>query len=239
MLDAARMSGQSQTLVFLSSEAEQRRVVDYLNECSYPCQTARNVDEAIRSAADVAVAIIDIDDEAHAQLARGLRTYRPELALISLASNHQDDQVVEMLALGVEDHLVQPYDLRLLAWRVNAVHAARLGLRSTGTFDVRLEEGTRTVHYDGRSTRLTPSEFRLVSVLATRPGFIFDRKDVIRHVWGRESTNGDRAVDALVSRVRKRLERGVGLHAETIRTVRGVGYQFDRRQTSRGRGFSV
>ncbi len=227
-----RTNPSSRTLI-LVPEGEHAGMVEHFETRGLATVVARDVDHAITLTTDATVALLDVSDENVEELAHGFLRYRPELALITLSKRGDVDLAIRMLDLDVEDHFTRPIDLDLLAWRVSAVFTNRLGMRSGGTFDLRFDEATRTVYHSGRSTRLTPSEFRLVTTLARKPGHVFRRSDVIRRVWGSDSENGERAVDALVSRARRHLHEGVGLEPDVIRTVRGVGYQLERRRKPR------
>jgi DNA-binding response OmpR family regulator len=192
-----------------------------------------DVDAAPAHGPDVDVAVVDVRHAGALDLARGLRRFRPKLPLLSIGAADDVATTVELLDRGVEDHLEAPADADVAAWRVQAATSGGVGVRPLGAQDLRFDEGARTVHYQGRSATLTPCEYDLDATLARKPGHVFRRGDVVARLWGRDSENGERAVDALVSRTRRRLERELGVEGGMIRTVRGVGYQFERRRTVR------
>ena len=227
-----RLNPSSRTLILVDND-DRHAISEYLEERGLATVVANDVDHAIRLAPDVTVALLDVSRPEVQDLAHGFRRYRPELALVTLTEERDSRLATRMLDLDVEDHFARPFDLEMLAWRLSAVFTASLGLKTGGTFDLRFDESSRTVYHAGRSTRLTPSEYRLVTTLARKPGHVFKRHDVIRRVWGSDSENGERAVDALVSRTRRHLHQGVGLDPDVIRTVRGVGYQLERRRKPR------
>ena len=228
-------SADIRTMLFVG-DAELGLVTSEFDARGLAYSAARSFGEAISQAPTSHAAVINVQRAAGRELAEGFRRFRPELAVITIGRGPDPELAARMLQLGVEDHLVAPLDMDVLVWRVSAVLIASVGLRPGSTHELRFEESTRTVSYAGRSTRLTPSEFRLVTSLAKQPGKVYSREEVIHRVWGTNSSNGERAVDALVSRLRRRLEDGVGLDADLIRTVRGVGYQLERRRPPRTLG---
>ena len=213
-------------------QALERRLVE--NEVRIVVEN--DVETAPAHGPDVDVAVVDVRTDGGLDLVRGLRRFRPELPVVSIGAVDDVTTTVDLLDRGVEDHLDAPADPDVASWRVLTAAAGGVGLRALGTQDLRFDEGTRTVHYQGRSSALTPGEYDLVSTLARKPGQVFRRADVVARLWGDDSENGERAVDALVSRTRRRLERDLGVEGGMIRTVRGVGYQFERRRTSRDDG---
>jgi two-component system phosphate regulon response regulator PhoB len=80
--------------------------------------------------------------------------------------------------------------------------------------------GTRFL--DGKSIDLTPTEFRLLRALASRPGWVFERGELLSQVVGPDTIVVDRSIDVHVNSIRKKL----GKRRELIQTVRGVGYKF-------------
>ncbi len=82
----------------------------------------------------------------------------------------------------------------------------------------------RTV-LDGEEIALTPLEFEILATLATEPGVVFSREDLMDRVWGYRDYAGGRVVDSHVARIRRKLNED-GNEPRFIRTVHGVGYAF-------------
>src|SRR5918992_780651 len=93
-----------------------------------------------------------------------------------------------------------------------------------GTLEINL--ATYQVAVDGRAIDFTYMEYELLKFLATHPGRVFSREALLSRVWGFDYYGGARTVDVHVRRVRAKL----GEHAARIKTVRSVGYRFDREE---------
>jgi DNA-binding response OmpR family regulator len=77
---------------------------------------------------------------------------------------------------------------------------------------------------DGNAKRLTPSEFKLVLLLAEQPERVFSRREIMQHLWDSEYVGDQRACDIHISNLRQKLERDP-MRPERIVTVRGIGYK--------------
>ena len=138
------------------------------------------------------------------------------------------DRVVG-LELGADDYLPKPFEPRELVARITTV------LRRRGTpkaadgrlrFDgLTIDPATRSVQRDGADIDLTGTEFDLLLMLAREPGKVFSRDDILNHLRGHEAELYTRAVDIVVSRLRKKLEP-----LPAIKTLRNAGYALALRQ---------
>ena len=132
------------------------------------------------------------------------------------------------LELGADDYITKPFHVRELIARIRAV-LRRAGARAEdvppGTLEVgglRIDFGTYRVTVDGRRVDLSSLEFKLLGVLASRPGRVFSREQLLDRVWGRDIYVDTRTVDVHVGRLRKALSVTGG--DDPLRTVRGAGY---------------
>ena len=130
------------------------------------------------------------------------------------------------LELGADDYVVKPFSPRELVLRVKNV----LKPRQTGTGaaleqlkigKLRLDVPRHQCSYDGRDLDLTATEFKLLTILAQRPGRVQSREQLLKDVWGYENMIDTRTVDTHMRRLRDKL----GGAAEYLDTVRGVGYR--------------
>ena len=158
------------------------------------------------------------------------RELRDESAvpIVMLTARVDEADMLGGLESGADDYVTKPFSPRVLAARVNAV------LRRTAR--EALEQGPDTIEYDsvtldlkrraasvaGRTVRLTPTEFRLLSLFMREPGRVFTRDQIIDRVFGYDFDGYDRTVDAHVANLRRRL----GANARHVHTVYGVGYRF-------------
>jgi OmpR family response regulator RpaB len=132
------------------------------------------------------------------------------------------DRVVG-LELGADDYLPKPFEPRELVARVQTVLRRRTATAPAAArleFDgLAVDPATRSVWRQGQPLELTGTEFDLLHLLAREPGKVFSRDDILNHLRGHEAELFTRAVDIVVSRLRKKLEP-----LDAIKTLRNAGY---------------
>jgi two-component system, OmpR family, response regulator len=152
------------------------------------------------------------------------RTIRKEsdIPIVMLTARGEVMDRVVGLELGADDYLPKPFEPRELVARLQTV----LRRRGPAAADGRLRfEGlvidpvTRTVQRQGDEVELTSTEFDLLLLLAREPGKVFSRDDILNHLRGHEVELFTRAVDIVVSRLRRKLEP-----VDAIKTLRNAGY---------------
>jgi OmpR family response regulator RpaB len=160
-------------------------------------------------------------------LCRQIRRDSDIPVLMLTARGDLTDRVVG-LELGADDYLPKPFEPRELAARLQTIlrrarpahgEAAR-GQRLV--FDgLVIDLQRREVHVEGQTVELTGTEFELLTLLAREPGRVFSRDEILTRLRGREADLYTRAVDLLVSRLRRKLEP-----LPLIKTLRNAGYTF-------------
>ena len=135
------------------------------------------------------------------------------------------------LDLGADDYILKPFSPRELAARARAVlrRTARQsisdGPASIEYGDMTIDLKTRAVLVGEHKPSLTPTEFRLLTMLAAEPGRTFTRDQIIEGVFGYDFDGFDRTVDVHVANLRRKIEPD-GKKPRYIQTVHGVGYRF-------------
>jgi two-component system response regulator RegX3 len=160
------------------------------------------------------------------------RTLRAEsdVPIIMLTARDAEVDRVLGLELGADDYVTKPFSTAELVSRVRALIRRReLDRRGSGgavreLAGIRIDLGRHAVAVDGSPVRLTPSEFRLLALLAGEPGRVFSRRQIMEHLWESTYVGDARAADVHVSNLRRKVERDPG-HPERIVTVREVGYK--------------
>jgi DNA-binding response OmpR family regulator len=162
------------------------------------------------------------------EVCRRIQLERPVPVLMLTARDSETDMLVG-LAVGADDYLTKPFSPRELVARVHALlrrveRAAAAATKTGATLsvgDVELDVAARRVSRDDETVHLTPTEFDLLAHLASHPGQVFTREQLLVQVWGYHDGSGARTVDSHVRAVRRKLGPDV------IRTVHGVGYAAD------------
>ncbi len=150
--------------------------------------------------------------------------------LICSARHTQVDRVLG-LKLGADGFLAKPFDLDELEARIEAIlrRAARAGARLKQADDIRVYDlvivpSRATVQIANRTVHLTPTEFRLLLILASEPAALFTRESLTERVWGYREVNCNHLVDVHISRVRSKL-RSASKDMHFVVTIRGRGYR--------------
>ena len=145
-----------------------------------------------------------------------------DIPIIMLTARGEVMDRVVGLELGADDYLPKPFEPRELVARLQTVlRRRRAGVsRQRLLFDgLELDLDKHTVYRQGVAVELTGTEFALLALLARDPGRVFGRDDILNHLRGHEAELYTRAVDIVVSRLRRKLEP-----LDCIKTLRNAGY---------------
>ena len=149
--------------------------------------------------------------------------------IIMLTARGEEHDIVKGLELGADDYITKPFSSQVLLARIRAVLRRRV--RADGQQDhgqpieihkLYIHPGRNKVIADGKDVELTYTEFKILTVLASRPGWVFNRSQIVDAVHGEGYAVTDRAVDVQIVGLRKKL----GSCGDYIETVRGLGYRF-------------
>ena len=176
-----------------------------------------------RGGFDVAILDVMLPEMDGFALCREIRKTSDLPILMLTARGDVMDRVVG-LELGADDYLPKPFEPRELVARVQTVlrrrQPARPAQGSPLQFDgLQIDPVTRQVQRAGQALELTSTEFDLLHLLAREPGKVFSRDDILNQLRGHEAELYTRAVDIVVSRLRKKLEP-----LDCIKTLRNAGY---------------
>ena len=153
------------------------------------------------------------------------------IPIIMVTAKGEETDIVLGLELGAEDYIVKPFSPRVLIARIRTA-LRRKSITSTDTSQpIRINEltihpGKREVLLNNSPLDLTFTEFELLYHLASRPGWVFTRYQIVNAVKGDDYPVTDRSVDVQIAGLRKKL----GDYGDLIETIRGIGYRFSDKE---------
>lgn len=218
-------------ILIVDDEMDVLEFIEYnLRKEGYQVFSARDGLEAIRLAREVHpdLVILDVmmpnlDGLATAEHLRSLRELRQVLIVFLTARNDEQSELAGFNA-GADDYVTKPIKPRLLVSRIKAL----LRRRATGEDweqisigHVTIDRERRVVLLDGQEIFLARKEFELLAMLASKPGRVFPRAEILKRIWGDEVIVGDRTIDVHVRKIRQKVGESL------IKTVKGVGYKFE------------
>jgi len=210
-----------------------RLVRDYLEHAGFEVLVAGDGEVALasarRSRPDLVVLDLGLPGRDGLDVARMLRQTSGVPIVMLTARGEEVDRVVG-LELGADDYVVKPFSPKELVARVRAVLRRTEAARAGGpevlrVADVEVDVPRMRVSVGGRPVELPPREFQLLATLVREPGRVFTRGQLLDAVHGVAFESYERAVDAHVKNLRKKLEPAPG-KPRYLLTVHGVGYRF-------------
>ena len=214
-------------------------VRDYLDRAGYSTSLAGDGEQALIAASngnpDLIVLDLGLPKRDGLDVIREIRKHARTPIVILTARGEETDRIVG-LELGADDYIVKPFSPREVVARVRAV------LRRAGAPDdevqvlrrgaMEIDVPRMRVNVDGRPIDLTATEFQLLTTMARRPGQVFTRGQLLDAVRGDAFEGYERAIDAHIKNIRRKLESGSldSANPVFIQTVYGVGYRFAEEQ---------
>lgn len=183
--------------------------------------------ERIRTAPpDLVILDVNLPGGDGFDVCRAVRGGFPGAILMLTARDDDIDQVVG-LELGADDYVAKPFSMKVLIARVRAAlrrrQAPPAGRDAPVCIqDLQIHPGRHEVLVKGKPVEMTVSELRILHYLASRPGWVMTREQIVDAVRGEDYAVTDRSVDVQIVGIRRKL----GPRADCIETVRGVGYRF-------------
>ena len=152
------------------------------------------------------------------------------IPIIMLTAKDETFDKVLGLELGADDYVSKPFDMKELVARIKAVsrrfQAADAPEKELVFPGLTININQYTVMYMGKELEMPPKELELLYFLASHPGMVFTREQLLEQVWGYDYFGDSRTVDVHVKRLREKLTEGEKLGWQ-IKTVWGVGYKFE------------
>jgi DNA-binding response OmpR family regulator len=186
------------------------------------------LDAALGSPYDVVVLDLMLPRMSGTEVCRRVRAESAVPIIMLTARGAELDRVMG-LEVGADDYVTKPFSMAELVGRIRAMlrrreldQSGRGGKLRVGTLELDPMRHQATVAGDPK--RLTPSEYKLLLLLAEEPERVFSRREIMQHLWDSEYVGDQRACDIHISNLRQKLEEDPA-NPERIVTVRGVGYK--------------
>ena len=157
---------------------------------------------------------------------RGMPDFKNTMIAFLTARNEDYSQIAGF-EVGADDYITKPIKPRVLVSRINALFrryendSKEEKGKVLQVGDLRIDREQYLVHRNDEKFVLPRKEFELLSLLASKPGKVFTRDEILDRVWGSDIVVGDRTIDVHVRKLREKLGE------ENIKTVKGIGYKFE------------
>jgi len=219
------------TILVAEDDTNTRRALQhYLRRSGYEVNEAASVAESLDSVFTNPVDLVILDFDLGGGTSEVLTKIRrrSSVPVIVCSGRSNERERVGLLNLGADDVLAKPYSFAELEARMRAV--LRRGLATpTTTLDhgeLVIDQGTRRVTVGDVEVVLTRKEFDLLAFLASAPGRVFSREDLLERVWGSNGRwQGRSTVTEHIRRIRLKIETDPE-NPRWITTIRGIGYRF-------------
>jgi len=225
------MESKAKKILIADDEPDILEIISYnLSKEGYEIVTAKDGQEAIDLAKQVQPDLIILDImmpkktgiEACAYL-RSQSSFNDTLIIFLTALNDESSQI-KGLEMGADDYISKPISPKVLVSRVNAIFR-RLPKEQEGKAiqidNISIDPNRFVVTVSGTEVVLAKKEFELLYLLASKPGRVFLRNEILSQVWGADVIVGDRTIDVHIRKIRQKM--GI----DCITTVKGVGYKFE------------
>jgi len=224
-------SALAETILVVDDEPDVVRMVSSpLREAGFTVDSAEDGAEALEKARTVRPAVIVLDlmlpSLTGFEICKFLKgsSQTAEIKIIMLTAKHEEVDRLVGFELGADDYVTKPFSPRELVHRVKSVLRRVNGWNEREVVSlgpIRIDHSRCCVYVNDAHVSLTAKEFKLLALLAERPGKVQSRETLLFEVWGDEDAIDSRSVDTYLKRLRTKL----GSAAECVKTVHGFGYR--------------
>ncbi|UAY52370.1 response regulator [Ferruginibacter albus] len=229
----------SKKILIADDEADILEIIQFnLQAEGYEVFTAKNGDEAIELAKmhqpDLIILDIMMPGKNGIEVCNILRLQPAfkDTLIVFLTALSDEGTEIRGLETGADDYLTKPISPKVLVSKVNALFRRVSNKKGTNGHqsetvtllqigDLQIDREKYLVNLHNNEIILARKEFELLALLASRPGKVFLRNEILNQVWGTEVIVGDRTIDVHIRKIRQKL------NMDCITTVKGVGYKFE------------
>ncbi len=202
-----------------------------LEQSGYIVETALDgqqaVEQAIQNPPDLIILDVMMPQmdgfEAGKHLRQNPRT--KDVPFVYLTARNEEENELQGLDIGADDYIQKPIKNKLLISRIQTIFRRVYPDDSDGTLlhfeNISINKGKHEVIVNGKPIKLAKKEFKLLYLLASKPGKVFLRDEILNKIWGKDVIVGDRTIDVHIRKIRSK----VGINC--IQTIKGMGYKFD------------
>ncbi len=220
------------TILIVDDEPD---ILDFLSYTikkeGYRVFTAKNGEEAIKLAQQLRPSLILMDVmmpqmdgiEACQIIRKELQMYQPIIAF--LTARAEDYAQIAGFEAGADDYISKPIRPRLLVTKLESLLRRMNPERPSegNALSIEIDRDRYVVLINDKELNLPKKEFELLELLASRPGKVFNRDQILTLVWGNETIVGERTIDVHIRKLREKIGENY------IRTIKGVGYTFNEK----------
>ncbi len=224
------MDAKGRKVLIADDEPDILEILQYnLQKEGYAVTTAKNGDEAIDRAKLVNPDLIILDmmmprksGMEVCEILRAQPAFKETLIMFLTALNDEATQI-KGFSTGADDYVSKPVSTSVLVSKVAALfrRVAKPDNRIISIDGMVIDPEKFIIVFEGKEIILAKKEFELLYLLATKPGRVFLRNEILSQVWGNDVIVGDRTIDVHIRKIRQKI--GV----DVITTVKGVGYKFE------------
>ena len=227
---------QMQKILLVDDEPDILEFMEYnLKKENYGVFKANNGKEAIEKAKQehpdliiLDIMMPEMDGIETCRMLRDMPEFKNTLIAFLTARNEDYSQIAGF-DVGADDYITKPIKPRVLISRINALFRRynsdnEKTTEKSGVLhiaDLQIDREQYLVFRGKEKIELPRKEFELLALLASKPGKVFTRYEILERVWGNDVIVGDRTIDVHIRKLREKLGE------EFIRTVKGIGYKFD------------
>lgn len=225
------MAAETQKILIVDDEPDILEIITYnLQLHGYEVQTAKDGDQALIKAKEFKPDLIILDimmpKKNGIEVCKILRS-QPEYndtLIIFLTALNDELSHIKGLEFGADDYISKPVSPKIMVSKVNSMFRRVIKPEQSKAIeegDIRIDPEQYIVYYKETPISLAKKEFELLYFLASKPGRVFLRNEILNQIWGSEVIVGDRTIDVHVRKIRQK----IGI--DCITTVKGVGYKFE------------
>lgn len=225
------MDPKGKKILIADDEPDILEIISYnLKIEGYEVVTAKDGEDALQKAKltkpDLIILDIMMPNKNGMEVCKILRAQPAfhETLIIFLTALNDELSHVRGLEYGADDYISKPVSPKVLVTKVNSLFRRMTKTEDNQVLeqgDLKIDPGQFLVIYQGNNISLAKKEFELLYLLASRPGRVFLRNEILNQIWGADVIVGDRTIDVHIRKIRQKL--GI----DCITTVKGVGYKFE------------